>query len=238
MCLSFIGGSCHKQHFCRDKHVFCRHKNVFVFHWRELPQVAFLSRRTRVLSPQKCVCLSLAGAATSSIFVATNTCFVATKMCLSFIGGSCHKQHFCRDKHVFCRHKNVFVFHWRELPQAAFLSRQTRVLSPQKCVCLSLAGAATSSIFVATNTCFVATKMCLSFIGGSCHKQHFCRDKHVFCRHKNVFVFHWRELPQAAFLSRQTRVLSPQKCVCLSLAGAATSSIFVATKICLSRQTL
>ena len=28
---------------------------------------------------------------------------------IKFIGGSCYKHHFCRDKHVFCHDKSIFV---------------------------------------------------------------------------------------------------------------------------------
>ena len=161
--MSIIGGSCHKYNLCRDRHVFVATKHVFCYHWRELPQVSFLSRQ--------------------------NTSFVT-------IGGSCHKYHFCRDKTrlllplagaatsiIFVATKHVFCYHWRELPQVSFLSRQ--------------------------NTSFVT-------IGGSCHKYRFCRDKTrlllplagaatsiIFVATKHVFCYHWRELPQVSFLSRQ-----------------------------------
>ena len=63
--------------------------------------------------------LSLAGAATSIIFVMTNTCllqqnmcFVVTKICLS-------QQNFCHDKHVFVVTKHLLSW------QKVCLSRQT-----------------------------------------------------------------------------------------------------------------
>ena len=68
-----------------------------------------------------CYLLSLAGAATTIIFVATNTClsrqstpFVATKVCLLWqkfcrvknMSLLSRQAYFCRDKYVFCRDKN------------------------------------------------------------------------------------------------------------------------------------
>ena len=86
------------------------------------------------------------------------------------VGGSCHRYHFCRDKHVFCRDKIMFV--------------ATNIC----CILLSRQ----KTCFVVSNT-FVATKICLS-------QQNFCRDKimlvatkrlsrqNYVCRDKNIFV--------------------------------------------------
>ena len=82
---------------------------------------------------------------------------------------------------------------------------------------LSLAGAATSVIFVAANICdFIATKVLSrqnDIVGVSCHKYDFCRDKndivgvscykYDFCRDKNDII---------------------------GVSCTATSTIFVATK--------
>ena len=83
--------------------------------------------------------LSLAGAATSTSFVATKalTCFDATKVCLSRQNYVCQWQqaYFCHDKkNVFCRDKHVFVTTKSKLVA-------TKVLLRQK------------TCFVATNTC-------------------------------------------------------------------------------------
>ena len=135
-------------------------------------------RNWRVVSNQLWVGvnLSLAGAATSIIFVATKHVFchdksmlVATKLVA--------RQNFCRDKHIFVVTKH--------------LSRQTFVatniiLSRQKFCHYKLT-------FVTTNTSFVAIEVCLS-------RQNiwpnFCRDKRV-CRDK-TFV------PTKIIVSRQT----------------------------------
>ena len=61
--------------------------HVYFYHWRELPQVSFLSRHTFCRDKH--------------VFVTTNMClsrqsvsFVTTKVCLS-------RQNFCRDKVMF-----------------------------------------------------------------------------------------------------------------------------------------
>ena len=86
--------------------------------------------------------------------------------------------------------------------------RQAPCVRRQRCETgiVSLAGAATSIIFVATDTCFVATKHV------------FCRDermhaatktKYVFCRDKHVFVATKESLSRQMFilLSRQKMIL-------------------------------
>ena len=110
-CVSVIGGSCRKYHFCRDKsfvatkHVLCRDKSMFA--------------ATERLSRQK-LCLSR-----QNIFVATKllSCqiFVATNTCLS-------RQMFCRDKHTFVATKDVFCRN-----KSKFMFVATKVLSRQAC---------------------------------------------------------------------------------------------------------
>ena len=60
--------------------------------------------------------------------------------------------------------------------------------------------------------------MLSGIIGGTCHKYHFCRHKHMFVA-KHVFV-----ATKHVFCRDKTRLLSRQ------------NTSFVATKICLSRQ--
>ena len=104
------------------------------------------------------------------------------------------------------------VYHWRELPQVPFLSRQTRVSFPtntclsrqnmlqQKYACRDKTFVATK-LFVATKRLarqiFVATNTCLSGQNTSfvATKVYFCRDKTFgtniienFCRDKHTFV--------------------------------------------------
>ena len=102
--------------------------------------------------------LSLAGAATSIIFVMTNTCllqqnmcFVMTKVCLSQ-QNLCHDKHVCCDKTSFVVTKNMLV----AANMTNVLSRQT-ILSQQK--------------FCHVKHTFVATKDVL------------CHNKHVFAAH-------------------------------------------------------
>ena len=89
------------------------------YHWRELPQVSFLSQQTHIccdktshLSWQKYACCN-------KTFVATKLCllwhniFVMTKTCLSWQAYFCCDKTFCcHDKHVrqnFCHDKSMFV---------------------------------------------------------------------------------------------------------------------------------
>ena len=62
-----------------------------------LPAISAFRRPPLSSEPTR-LFLSLAGAATSVIFVATNTSFVPTKVRLS-------RKNFCHDKHIFCRDK-------------------------------------------------------------------------------------------------------------------------------------
>ena len=119
----------------------------------------------------------------------------------------CHKHNFYRDKsfvmtkHVFCRDKRCSQY------------QQDKILS--------LAGAATSIIFIVTkvllwqNMSFVATKVCLQ-------QQKFCHDKQ-FC-HDKVFL---------SFVATNNFVttkifLSWQTCVCHDKTFVATKIILVA----------
>ena len=119
-------------------------------------------------------------------------------LCLfTIIGGSCHKYHFCRDKHVFvrvCREKT------------RLLSRQ-KYAQPYFC----------PDKILSRQAYFVATKVCLSRQKTTTTKTNFCRNKHKnldkkyflatniilsrrkFCRGKHTFVS-----TKDVFLSRQT----------------------------------
>ena len=86
---------------------------------------------------------------------------------------------------------------------------------------VSMSGAATSIIFVATNTCL--TRQNTSFALFCCDKSFFSRQAY-FCREKHVFV-----ATKDVFCRDKRRVLSLQKM---------SVTMLVATKVCLSRQTL
>ena len=129
----------------------------------------------------------------------------ATSMFLS-------RQKFYRDKHVivatkpvFCRDKNMLV------ATNNFLSRQTIFVSTNiirdK---LSLAGAATSIIFVATN------------MGLSRQKNVFCGDESMLVATKHIFAATKNSCAKLTFVA--TPLLSRQKFCC----GKHT---FVATKL-------
>ena len=53
------------------------------------------------------------------------------------------------------------AYHWLELPQVSFLSRQTRLLSRQKYACRDKTFVATKDVFCHDKHVFVATKMIL-----------------------------------------------------------------------------
>ena len=111
--------------------------NRVTYHWRELPQVSFLS-------PQKfCACLSRQNTFFWFVFV------FATKACYSFVATN-----FCRDKHVFCRDKSM-LFKYFQYTSSKVLSRQAyfcrdkrRSLSQQTRVCFDKTFAATKMILV------------------------------------------------------------------------------------------
>ena len=82
-------------------------------------------------------------------------------------GGSCHKYHFCRDKHVFIATKHaVFV------ATKLYLSRQIIFVSTNP---LTL-----SHTFVATKDVFYRDKIVLS------RQAYFCRDKRRVLSSQNV----------------------------------------------------
>ena len=106
-----------------DLIVYC---DTLQYHWRELPQVSFLSRQNTCLSRQ-------------------NTSFVATKVGLSRQTYFCRNTtlaatNICRDKQ-FCHDKSFVA-------TSLLLSRRNSCLSRQKTWFV-----ATSMCFVATNTC-------------------------------------------------------------------------------------
>ena len=123
--------------------------------------------RIALVSPS----LSLAGEATSIIFVATNvlsrqnTSFVATKVCLSL------QNYVCRDKRVF----TFVASHWRSHFANTCLSRQKYACHDKR--------------FVATNPktkdVFVATKIFLLVAV----QAYFCLAKRRVCRDKKLYLW-------------------------------------------------
>ena len=109
------------------------------YHWRELPQVSFLSQQTHV-------CHDITHFLSQQKYACHNKTFVSTKLCLS-------------RQNVFVAIKVLSpqIF----LSQQAYFCRNKRcVLSRQTCVTF----VATKFMFVATNIChsrtFVATNTC------------------------------------------------------------------------------
>jgi len=94
-------------------------------------------------------------------------------------GVSCHKCHFCRDKHkaLLCRDKSM-------LAATTLLSRQDYVCRDK--IFLLRQFVSTKYVFCCDKYMFAVTKVSLSrqniFVAT---KLLFCRDKHAFCRHKN-----------------------------------------------------
>ena len=99
-----------------------------------------------------------------------------------------------------------------------------------RCSKLSLAGAATSIIFVATNTRLPRQTFCRDKIFSS--RQNICRDKYLslqtqtFCRGKSFVA-------TSILLSRQKTCFVATKMI---LVAYLLWHTFVATKLCLSRQ--
>ena len=108
-------------------------------HWRELPQVLFLSRQNTNTS--------------NACFSPQNTSFVATKICLS-------PQNICRNKITVCRDKHVLS------RQAYFLSRQTRVCLDKTRILSRQKNACCNKTFVATKIMLVAAPPNDSGVGG------------------------------------------------------------------------
>ena len=104
-------------------------------HWRELPQVSFLSRQIfyHVFCSDKNM-LAATKRLSRQNYVCRNKIFVATNTCLS-------RQKFCRDKIMFVLRK---------------------VLSRQEYVCRDKRFFARSILLWRQKTCFVATNACLS----------------------------------------------------------------------------
>ena len=135
------------------------------YHWRELPQVSFLS--------QQKFCRNKQG------FSQQNTSFVATKECL-------WRQNVCRDEHIFvqarvCRDKTRLLYGM--LVATNYLSRQTRVVTWYAC---------RHKLFVATNTsCHICRDKRFVAAGihllrqKTCVKRNTCSSRQKFCRDKN-----------------------------------------------------
>ena len=126
------------------------------YHRRELPQVSFLSRHTRVcrdktrlLSRQMYACSDKITFVATTYFYRDKT-FVTTNICLSRqklhlwqlppMIMSCHKYHFCRDKHKSMLATTKRSSGLKVLSQQAYFCRdkrrvcreKTRLLSRQK----------------------------------------------------------------------------------------------------------
>ena len=145
-------------------------------------------------------------------------------MLSGIIGGTCHKYHFCRHKHMFVA-KHVFV-----ATKHVFCRDKTRLLSRQ-------------------NTSFVATKICLSRQNYACRykhvvatniilsRQNFCRYKHTFVATNTCLSWHSKIMFLATY--NCDKYLS-QKAILFSLSRQAyfcgDKHVFVVTKICLLQQ--
>ena len=173
--------------------------------------------------------LSMAGTATSIIFVATNTPFVATKVCLS-------RQNFCRNNQVFvatecfCRDK-TFVPINISSDKHVFLaikvwSRQT-YFCRNKHVCFF----ARKHVFCRETNMLVETELLLQ-------QTHICRDKtfvttkvwsrqNYVCRNQTFVATSILLSQQTRVCCEKTRLLSWQKYAC-------RDKTFIATNMCLS----
>ena len=158
-------------------------------HWRQLPQVSFLSRQntsfvaTKVCLPRQNFCRhKIIFVATKyfchdKTFVATSTCirlsrqqtcFVATNTCLS------------RQKNArICRDKIMFV-------AANICHKKTRVCRDMHTF------VATKDVICCDEHVFVATKIILS-------RQKFCRGKHTFVARKKKQKNLWQLPPVTEF---------------------------------------
>ena len=127
---------------------------------------------------------------------------------------------------------NRVTYHWRELPQVSFLSRQ------KFCACLSRQNPffpRQKHAIILSRQIFVVTNVSLS------RQTYFCRDKHVFCRDKSM-LFKYFQYTSSKVLSRlayfccdKRRILSRQTHVCRDKYVFVAKKTFVSTKL-LSRQ--
>ena len=102
----------------------------------------------------------------------------------SITGGSCHKHHFCHDKHVFVVTKHVFCHDKSMLAATKLLSQQNYICCDHFCCCCDKNFVMTSILLSWQKTCFVVTKVSLS------QQNYVCRDKYllreIFCCNENV----------------------------------------------------
>ena len=141
------------------------------YHWRELPQVSFLSRQKYCRDK--------------------HTSFVATKVCLLRQNDVCRGKYLSRQTHVCIIGGSRNKYHTCSSRQTRVCRDKTRLLSRQKYACRD-------ECFVGTYTClFVATKDKIMFVaiktfGRGKHtfvatkdvclsRQYFCRDKNDTC---------------------------------------------------------
>ena len=95
------------------------------YHWRELPQVLFLSRQTRVCRGEKNVfCCDKDMLVTTTLLSRQN--YVATSILLS------RQTRVCRDKTCICRDKTRLLSRQNYVCRNKYLSRQKTCLSQQK----------------------------------------------------------------------------------------------------------
>ena len=115
-------------------------------------------------------------------------------------GGSCHKCHFCRDKHLFCRDKSMLAMtkclSWQTYfcHNKIFLLRQrfcrNKFLSWQTCVCHDKSFVATTKDMFChdkSKHVFVMTKV-LSWQKYFCHDKSFVTTSILLSQQKTCFV--------------------------------------------------
>ena len=149
-----------------------------MYHWRELPQVSFLSW-------QKNCC-------NKHMFVMTNMCFDKHMFWQTHVWHD--KRVFVATTHIFCHYKSMLVATKYNFVTTTVLSRQAyfchdkhvfvmtkHVFCHDKYACHDKS----KHVFVTTNICcddfFVKTNIILS-------RQKFCRSKHTFVATKIMFV--------------------------------------------------
>ena len=84
--------------------------------------------------------------------------------------------------------RQPLCYHWRELPQVSFLSRQTSVCLTKHVLCCNKSMLVTKEVLLLSQRkYFVMTNIIL--LGQNfCHTHTFVVTKDVFCRNKHVFV--------------------------------------------------
>ena len=90
------------------------------YHWRELPQVSFLSQQ-KFCFDKHVFCCNKSMLATTKVFVETKTLSVVTKLCLSRQTRVCHEENFVVTSILLLQQKTCFVV------TNTCLSQQTRL---------------------------------------------------------------------------------------------------------------